>query len=142
MIFSEEQIKDITEDIHIGMKCFIRKSDQKIIKTTDWDDPYFDQSAWEKEDIQQMEDIQNNLLAYHEILKMPSHEAFEVMENFADAVEDHRLKNSLMAALNKRKPFAHFKNVVDYSDYRSAWFEFRDQAQRDWVRKQIRGFSE
>ena len=50
------------------------------------------------------------------------------MENFAEQVVDQHLQNKLITALNNRKPFANFKMVVEGSEYREHWFQFRQQA--------------
>ncbi|MEM9884760.1 MAG: UPF0158 family protein [Bacteroidota bacterium] len=122
------------------MKCFIRKEDKEVLTVMDWDSAFFDISCLPEEAQQELKGVQYNLLAYHEIEKMPSNKTFEVMENFADALPsagDYRLKIRLIEALHRRRPFAQFKNVIDHSNYRAAWFEFREEAQREWVREQL-----
>jgi hypothetical protein len=46
------------------------------------------------------------------------------MENFVDEVNDINLQGKLINALRK-KPFANFKYLVENSDYRQQWFDFR-----------------
>lgn len=140
-MFTDQQIKEIAEELQIGMKCFIHKVTKQVVITFDWENEYFDEGGLEEEGIQELEAIQNDLFSYHEIERMPSHEAFEVMEDFINimsSTHDPRLKISLIEALNKRRPFAHFKHIVESSSYREAWFTFRDQAHFDWVEKQLK----
>jgi hypothetical protein len=48
------------------------------------------------------------------------------MENFLEVVDDQNLRGRLFSALNKRKPFNNFKQIIDYSgDYREKWFKFK-----------------
>ena len=54
--------------------------------------------------------------------------AFKVMEAFAETVKDYKVKSLLVNALQKRKPFANFKYVIDNSVMREQWFEFRNEA--------------
>jgi len=54
-----------------------------------------------------------------------SSESFKIMERFVDVVNDKILKNKLVNALNNRKPFANFKNIVESSNYRKEWFAFK-----------------
>ncbi|MEN0049987.1 MAG: UPF0158 family protein [Bacteroidota bacterium] len=139
-MFTDQQIKEIAGELQCGMKCFIEKATNKIIIAFDWDDPYFDEGALPEEAIQELEDLRTNLMAYHEIEKMPSNKGFGVMEDFVDAMSntrDYRLKMQLIQALNKRKPFANFKHIVENSNHREAWFAFRDEAARNWVKKQL-----
>ena len=41
---------------------------------------------------------------------------------------NHHLQNKLISALNNRRPFANFKVLVENSEYREQWFEFRQKA--------------
>ena len=59
---------------------------------------------------------------------MESHDSIKIMENFVDEVNDIMLQEKLINALNRKKPFANFKYLIEDSDYRQQWFEFR-QAQ-------------
>jgi hypothetical protein len=56
-----------------------------------------------------------------------SHESFKIMKRFIAEVDDRKLQDSLVDALNKKRPFAHFKNIVETSSFRQAWFDFKQQ---------------
>ena len=52
--------------------------------------------------------------------------AIRRMEAFAERLKgDEKLQNQLFRALNNRKPFANFKDIIDNSDYRQNWFDFK-----------------
>ncbi len=68
-----------------------------------------------------------------EIEPMESRESFKVMEYFADDMEDIDFRNKLIHALTNRKPFANFKYLVDNSEYRQDWFDFRDKQWETYV---------
>ncbi len=68
-----------------------------------------------------------------EIEPMESHESFKVMENFIDEVQDYKLKEKLINTLNRKKPFANFKFLVENTDYRQQWFDFRQKHYKDYV---------
>ena len=59
------------------------------------------------------------------------------MQNFAEQVPDKRLQKQLVDALSNNKPFIRFKGIIDDSDFRSEWFEFKNQSQEAFVKKQI-----
>lgn len=59
---------------------------------------------------------------------MESHHSFKIMEYFVAEVKDINFQEKLINALNKKKPFANFKYLIEDSDYRQHWFDFR-QAQ-------------
>ena len=56
---------------------------------------------------------------------MESHDSFQIMENFVDEVTEASLQKQLITALNKPKPFANFKFLIENSEYRQYWFDFR-----------------
>lgn len=58
-----------------------------------------------------------------------SSEAFRVMEDFVDQCGDGRLARALGQALQQRKPFRRFKDVLAaHPAQREAWFAFERQA--------------
>ncbi|TLX72319.1 hypothetical protein E9993_18590 [Labilibacter sediminis] len=62
---------------------------------------------------------------------MESRDSFKIMEYFVDEVKDINFQEKLINALNRNKPFANFKYLVENSDYRQQWFDFR-QAQYEF----------
>ena len=60
------------------------------------------------------------------------------MAGFADSVDDTRLQDKLINALNKSKPFRNFKWQIDNSgDYRQQWFDFKKIRYIQLVKEQI-----
>lgn len=59
---------------------------------------------------------------------MPS-ESFRIMEDFAAALPESKVKDALRDALSRTKPFRRFKDVV-HGDLavRDRWFSFREDA--------------
>jgi hypothetical protein len=66
-----------------------------------------------------------------------SRESFEIMENFIDEVDDKNLQRKLLNALERRHPFANFKNTIENSDYRKAWFAFKQSKLEEYVWRDI-----
>ena len=73
-----------------------------------------------------------------DIEPMESSEAYLVMENFTDEISDDDLRNQLLNALDRRKPFANFKHIVENSTYRQQWFDFRQKSYEEYVWNTIR----
>ncbi len=65
---------------------------------------------------------------YFPVEQEHSSTAFRVMESFAETVADNRLKGRLTDALERKKPFANFKIIIDNSAVREQWFAYRDEA--------------
>jgi hypothetical protein len=58
---------------------------------------------------------------------MESHDSFKIMECFIDEVKETNLQKRLINTLNRKKPFANFKYLIEDSDYRQHWFDFRQE---------------
>ena len=56
-----------------------------------------------------------------------SAEGYRDMEDFIVTVEDERVREKLLVAVNGRGAFKRFKDVLlDYPDLRVGWFGFKD----------------
>lgn len=56
----------------------------------------------------------------------PSNQSFRIMEKFTHNLSnDENLRPKLINALQNRKPFANFGRIIDNSDLREDWFEFK-----------------
>ena len=83
-------------------------------------------------------EIDSNIGDYIQIEGMHSHDSFRVMENFIDTLDNERLKDKLIDALSRRKPFQNFKFAIDNSgQYRDKWFKFKENALTEWVESQL-----
>jgi hypothetical protein len=132
---SEDQIKEIAQDIDCGMKCYWNKKTGEIITVPDeLRNSFFDEDQW-KDEFKKVRQQKKNLV---EIEGMSSHDSFRIMEDFLDEIPDNtRLKVSLIEALNKRKPFANFKSVIIDSEYSDSWYAFKDRRMVEWVKEQL-----
>jgi hypothetical protein len=65
-----------------------------------------------------------------------SSDAFRIMEDFVDQCGDLRLGRAMTQALQQRKPFRRFKDVLaDHPAQREAWFAFERQAMEAIARR-------
>ena len=63
------------------------------------------------------------------------------MESFAEEVDDKFLRTRLITALNDRKPFRNFKAIIDNSNYRQAWFAFKDKWYIEHVKDELERYN-
>jgi hypothetical protein len=133
MIFTSKQIDEITQEFEAGMKVFINRKTYEIKAIFDWEDSFGDTEEWEEE----QETIEKELTDFAIITKMEPRESYRVMENFVKEIHDKDLQQNLVRALEMKRPFAHFKQVVELSAYRKNWFDFRFSAAKDHVKKQL-----
>ncbi len=100
MELSKDKMVDIAGELDLGMKCFIHKRTFEVISfpdelMNDEVDP-----LWQ-ETIDKLEEDADN---YIEIERMPSRQAFEVMQDFATQITDNWVRNKLLMALEGKKP--------------------------------------
>ena len=135
MKITSKQINEIAQELEAGMKVYINKDTLEIKSILDWEDSFGDSEPWDEE----MAEIEENWASFLVIEKMESWEAFRVMEEFIEEVEDERLSEDLAKILGRKSPFANFKAEVESSPYRQNWFDFRLKRYEDYVREQLEG---
>lgn len=120
---TEEQIKEIADNLDSGFRSYYNKNTgelKSVINTENWLGA--DLEPCENE----IEEIDENWDDYIEFDNLETHESFEIMEDFAESIDDAWLQEKLIHALNKSKPFRNFKWVIDNSgEYRQRWFDFK-----------------
>ena len=128
-------VKEIADNLNAGMVCFLNPD------TLETDEPpqefISEPFNYEMETGMTLEDFNPKYTEwdkYITIEPMPSNESFEIMENFANQLENSKVKTHLLAVLTNRKPFANFKRIIDNSDIREEWFDFKDRHVRNYVK--------
>lgn len=138
MIIPDHKIKGIAELLETGMIVFYHKETGEIKYHPDPDDPYFDPEPWQEE----IDNIERDREKYLKFESMESWQAFKVMEHFADSLSDLKFKGMVYDRLSRKGPFQNFKMLVESSDYRQDWFDFRDMATIEWVKEQLNDFDQ
>ncbi len=121
-----ELVHAVAENIDCGLICFVNPEtlEMEEIPKAMFDDPY-------EYNLSTGMDAENEIFIHKkwetsiEIEPRESSESFKIMELFVDDLNDQNLKNKLINTLNKRRPFANFKNIVESSNYRNEWFAFK-----------------
>lgn len=131
-------IRRIAQEIDMGMICFLNTDTMEYDSvfgqsydayyTSDYDDLYqevYDKVAgWE-----------------HSIRIEPleSRESFQIMECFIEICipDNDMIKVRLWNAISKRKPFQNFKFIIDNSEYRQCWFDFKQSQMELFVQNQL-----
>ena len=133
MKITAKQIKEISGDLQAGMQVFINRENLEIRTVLDWDDMLDDTGYWKEE----LEKIEREWTDYATITKMESREAFLIMADFIDEIEDERLQEDLTKILNRKSPFANFKDEIESSAYRQKWFDFKNRKYEEYVQEQL-----
>lgn len=121
-------ISEIAEETGMGMVCFLNPDTLEIesvpgssygsYECGDFDEYY-------REFYRKVDGWQNCI----RIEPMETGESFRIMERFIQyrIPEGDSVKGALSEALSGRKPFRNFKYVIDESEYRQEWFDFRQK---------------
>jgi len=134
MLITAKQIDEMAQEIEAGMKIYINRETYEIKPILDWEDSIGDTDVWEEEE----ESIVEEWADFAVVTKMESWEAFRVMEDFLGEVQDEELQQDLVRILERKRPFANFKAVVESSAYRENWFDFRSKASQIYIKEQLK----
>lgn len=130
-------VKNIAQSIDSGFICFFNPDTLELeeipfdlihdpkefeLITGEKYDDHFAYNTWEK---------------YVEFEPLETFESFKIMEQFVDEIEDKKLQNKLVLALEHKKPFAHFKQIIDNSEYREYWFKFKQHKLEEQVWEEL-----
>ncbi|MBK8875140.1 MAG: hypothetical protein IPN13_15000 [Bacteroidetes bacterium] len=129
---TEEQIKEIADQLDCGFRSFWHKMTGELLFVPDLNNiPLSDAEFFEDD----LEKLDNNFGDYIEIEKPNSSDSFKIMANFTEQLNDNdKIKNELINALNKKKPFREFKFIIDnHGLYRQQWFDFKNAQLKQWV---------
>ncbi len=132
VIISKENLKDISQTLQTGMRCWYHIPTGQVLSAPDRSQNFdVDEEIWA--------DTYNEIDAkLHECIlfeKMDSREEFKIMESFAEhEVDDTAVSNRLIYSLNQRKPFMQFKAAINYeTKYLKQWYAYKDQCYLEHV---------
>ncbi len=128
-------ISEIVESIDCGMICFVNTDsfEMEDVPRELIEDPE-EFEAMTGETAKNLDIKHTDWENYITIEPFESFESFKIMERFIEeVVSDRHLKYKLQNALECRKPFRNFKEIIDYSDYRQVWFDFKQKCLEEHV---------
>jgi len=117
-------IKQIAQELDSGCDCYYNSQTNEIISI-----PNFSQFS-EAEDFKdtfqaELEEVENHQKDFITFEVLDSLESFKIMEQFVAQLSDNNFQSQLKNALLKKKPFQNFKQLIDHSDFRQSWFDFK-----------------
>jgi hypothetical protein len=133
---TNEQIREIADQLDCGFRCFCNIETKHFIFIPDLlKHPDIDLSAWEEENHM----LESHCDKFKEIESLGSTDSFKIMEDFVQELPDKIvLKSELTNALKDKKPFSHFKFIIDNSEnYRQTWFDFKQKWLNKWVQEKF-----
>lgn len=139
--YPKEVINAIAQEIDMGMVCFLNTDTLEVESVLGesynaWDDDDF------KDFYQEVYDKIDNWVNFIRIEPPQSWQSFKIVEDFIETCisDDDTLKKRLWDAISKRKPFQNFKFIIDDSQYRQCWFDFKQSKLEQFVLEQLYSF--
>jgi len=120
-------IGEIAGSIDAGLVCYLNPDTLELDEIPN--ELLFDSVEYEEITGESMDEWESKHQKWQKCITiepLDSNESFQIMEKFTDQLEVSKLKTQLINALNNRKPFAHFKRIIDDSDSRDDWFSFKN----------------
>jgi hypothetical protein len=73
--------------------------------------------------------IETNKENYIQIEAFDSSDNFNLMKEFSLTIKNNKVKENLLNALSRNKPFANFKETLhSYPDYLEEWYKYKDES--------------
>lgn len=83
------------------------------------------------------EDVENEK-RYFGIQPITSDEGYEIMQDFAASVQSDEIRDHLIDALERKKPFRSFKDALtEYPDIESEFYGYKDRRLKDILKNQL-----
>ncbi len=129
-------IKEIAENLDCGFNCYYNSNTNEIVTIPNFSN-ISDEEEF-KEIIQEsLEKVNKQKTDFIKIEVLESFESFKIMERFVEKIPDQQFKSELENILKKKKPFQNFKYLIDNSDYRQNWFDFKQRELERIVENQL-----
>lgn len=129
-------IKRIVQELDCGFDCFYNIRNNEIVTI-----PNFRQSMDEDEFRGAfkagLHKLKKNKADFIKFEVLDSFESFKIMERFVGELNDEKLQLELENVLVNKKPFQNFKHLIDHSDFRQSWFDFKQNELEKRVETQL-----
>lgn len=117
-------IKEIAQELDCGNNCYYNSKTDEIITIPNFSS-FSDEDEFREYFKEDLKTVRKNKTDLIKIEVLESFESFKIMGKFIDQISDVTFKTKLENILHRKKPFQNFKNLIDNSDFRQEWFNFK-----------------
>jgi len=117
-------IKEIAQELDCGNECYYNSKTDEIITIPNFSN-FPEEEEFRKHFKTELKTVKKNKADLIKIKSLESFETFKIMEQFTDQITDKQFRLELINTLQKNKPFQNFKHLIDNSDFRQEWFDFK-----------------
>ena len=131
---TDEQLKDIAGELECGLVCFYHIHTGEIETYPHGLDLEFDDFADDWKDV--LNKINANINDYIRFDIPPGHVSFGFMSDFVEQIPDRGTRAKFLLAIEKRKPFRQFKDLLHYyPQLHQEWFEYHRLRLLDYTKE-------
>lgn len=130
-------VPQISEYIDSGYKCVVNVETGEMEEYPAIMDE--DPEEWESMTGESIEDMSLKHKDWGKTITfapLPSNKGYRIMAEFAEQqLPEGSFRDKVVDVLNRRKPFANFKQLVETSEYREEWFKFKEHWLQEYVKE-------
>jgi hypothetical protein len=117
-------VKNIAQELDSGFDCYYNFKTDEIVVIPKLSQ-FSDEEDFKEVFSDSLDKVEKHKADFIKIETLESFESFKIMEGFVGQLCDQKLQSELENALANKKPFQNFKHLIDHSDYRQDWFDFK-----------------
>jgi hypothetical protein len=117
-------VKNIAQELDSGFECYYNFKTDEIVAIPNLSQ-FSDEEDFKEVFSDSLDKVEKHKADFIKIETLESFESFKIMEGFVGQLCDQKLQSELENALANKKPFQNFKHLIDHSDYRQDWFDFK-----------------
>ena len=129
-------VKNIAQELDCGFDCYYNSKTNEIIAIPSFSE-FSDEEEFKEAFRDNLEKIKKRQSDFIKFEALKNFESFKIMEQFVEQIIDENLKTKLENVLANKKPFQNFKSVIDNSNFRKNWFEFKQNELERIVEKRL-----
>ena len=132
--FTDETLNNIAGELECGLVCCYHIGTGEIETYPDGLDPDLSENYEDWEDV--LNKIDTNINDYIRFDVPADHESFCFMSDFIEQIPDRGTRTKFLRAIEKPKPFRHFKGLLHYHpQLKQEWYQYRRLRLLDYTRE-------
>lgn len=135
--YDKKIINEIAQELDCGNDCYFNPKTKEIIAIPNYS-IISDEELFEEVFGPDVEKVNEQEADFIKLEVLQSFESFKIMERFVEQIDDQLFKAKLENALQRRKPFRNFKYLIDNSDFRQDWFDFKQNELEKRVENELK----
>jgi hypothetical protein len=129
-------IKKIAQELDCGNDCYYNKKNNEIITISSYFES-LDEAEFKEIFQSELAKIEKQKEYLTKFQALEGFQSFKIMEEFVKQLPNKILQLELENILVNKKPFQNFKFIIDQSEFRNNWFEFKQSELEKIVEKQF-----